>query len=88
MNCPCCGQPGVATSDANGALARVWWCHTLECPVNSFVAAALQKPVEELVEEPMPKETRGRRRWKAFLHADCGLKFGEWLKTDWAKEVR
>lgn len=39
-------------------------------------------------QDPMPNITRGRRRWLAFLHADCGLTFGEWLKTDWAKEVR
>lgn len=39
-------------------------------------------------QDPMPKETRGHRRWKAFLRADCGMTFGEWLKTDRAKSVR
>lgn len=30
---------------------------------------------------PPPKLTRGQRRYKAFLDADCGLTFGEWLRT-------
>ncbi len=28
-----------------------------------------------------PKLTRSQRRYGAFLDADCGLKFGEWLKS-------
>ncbi len=39
-------------------------------------------------QDPMPKITRGRRRWLAFLRADSSLTFGEWLKTDWARSVR
>lgn len=35
-----------------------------------------------------PKVSRGKRRYEAFLRADNGMKFGEWLKTKWAKEVR
>lgn len=27
-----------------------------------------------------PKLTRSQRRYEAFLKADCGLTFGEWLK--------
>lgn len=70
MNCHCCGQAGVSANDANGTLARVWWCHTLTCPVRSFVAVEVQKPVEELVEEPWKKELwnaawRGKGRGEA-----------------------
>ncbi len=36
---------------------------------------------------PPVKLSRGRRRYLAFLHADSGLGFGEWLKTKWAKEA-
>lgn len=38
--------------------------------------------------DSMPMLTLGQRRWRAWLHADNGLTFGEWLKTDWAKVVR
>jgi hypothetical protein len=27
-----------------------------------------------------PKLTRGQQRYRDFLHADCGMKFGEYLK--------
>lgn len=27
-----------------------------------------------------PKLTRSQRRYEAWLRADCGMKFGEWLK--------
>ena len=30
---------------------------------------------------PPPKLTRGQARYKAFLRADCGLSFGEWLRA-------
>ena len=29
---------------------------------------------------PPPKLTRSQQRYRAFLHADCGYSFGEWLK--------
>lgn len=29
---------------------------------------------------PPPKLTRGQRRYRAWLEADCGLEFGDWLK--------
>jgi len=29
--------------------------------------------------------TRSQRRYEAFLEADSGLRFGEWLRTAWAK---
>lgn len=29
---------------------------------------------------PRPKISRSRRRYLEWLDADCGLKFGEWLK--------
>lgn len=35
---------------------------------------------------PPPKLTRSQRRYEAFLDADSGLTFGEWLKTSFAKE--
>ncbi|QGW82952.1 hypothetical protein [Variovorax paradoxus] len=31
--------------------------------------------------------TRSQRRYEAFLDADSGLRFGEWLRTTWAKAV-
>ena len=30
--------------------------------------------------EDRPKLTRGQRRYRDWLRADCGLRFGEWLK--------
>jgi hypothetical protein len=32
-----------------------------------------------------PKLTRSQRRYEAFLDADCGLTFGEWLRTSTAR---
>ena len=31
-----------------------------------------------------PRLSRGQRRYRAFLNADCGMKFGEWLKREGA----
>ncbi len=28
-----------------------------------------------------PKQTQGQKRYREWLRADCGLKFGEWLKS-------
>jgi hypothetical protein len=33
-----------------------------------------------------PRLTRSQQRYQRFLDADCGIPFGEWLKTKWAKE--
>jgi hypothetical protein len=33
---------------------------------------------------PPPKLTRGQKRYEAFLRADSGLSFGEWLRSRWA----
>lgn len=30
---------------------------------------------------PPPKLTRGQRRYQQWLDADCGLSFGDWLKS-------
>lgn len=51
------------------------------------VTKAGEQVMREASPQP-PKISRSRRRYLAFLHADCGLKFGEWLKTKWAKEVQ
>jgi hypothetical protein len=32
-----------------------------------------------------PKVSRSRARYLKFLRSDCGLTFGEWLKSKWAK---
>lgn len=34
---------------------------------------------------PPPKLTRGQARYQAFLDADCGLSFGEWLRSPWGR---
>lgn len=33
-----------------------------------------------------PVLTRAQKRYRAFLRADFGLTFGQWLKSGWAKE--
>lgn len=33
-----------------------------------------------------PKLTRSQKRYQRFLDADSGMRFGEWLKTKWAKD--
>ena len=32
-----------------------------------------------------PKLTRSQRRYREFLDADCGLTFGEYLKSNWTE---
>jgi hypothetical protein len=34
---------------------------------------------------PKPKLTRSQERYQRFLHSDCGLTFGEWIGTKWAR---
>ena len=52
-----------------------------------FLVTAAGRCVVNAAAPPPLKLSRGRRRYLAFLNADCGLKFGEWLKTRWAKEA-
>jgi hypothetical protein len=51
-----------------------------------YVTEAGRQFVTEHSPKP-PKLTRSQRRYEAFLDADSGLTFGEWLRTRWAKEV-
>ena len=53
---------------------------------NCYVTAAGKAYIRKHSPLP-PKTTRAQRRYAAFLHADSGLKFGEWLKTSWSKDV-
>jgi len=49
-------------------------CFTVTDAGRAYVAEQSPKP-------PKPtKLTRGQQRYRAWLRADCGLKFGEWLK--------
>lgn len=34
---------------------------------------------------PPPRLTPGQRRYQAFLDADCDMRFGEWLRTPYAR---
>ena len=34
---------------------------------------------------PAPKLSRSQRRYRQWVHADCGLSFREWLKTPYAR---
>lgn len=34
-----------------------------------------------------PKLTRGQKRYEEFLGEDCGLSFGEWLRSNRTREV-
>jgi hypothetical protein len=47
------------------------YCFTVTEAGKQFVREQSPKP---------PKMTRSQRRYQAFLDADCGLSFGEWLK--------
>lgn len=46
------------------------------------VTAAGRAHVREHSPRP-PRRTRSQRRYAAFLDADTGLSFGEWLKLKW-----
>ena len=47
---------------------------------NCAVTPEGKKVVREQSPKP-PKLTPGQKRYRAFLHADTGMKFGEWLKA-------
>lgn len=32
-----------------------------------------------------PKMSRAKERYRRFLNCDCGLSFGEWLKSPWSR---
>jgi hypothetical protein len=58
------------------------WLPYFNCSVTDAGIAAMR------AESPSPpKLTRGQRRYRAFLHADNGATFIEWLK-DYGREVR
>ena len=51
------------------------WLPYFNCLVTDAGKAAVKR------ESPSPpKLTRGQKRYRAFLDADSGLKFGEWMK--------
>lgn len=65
---------------------RVW--HPNQSPLpyyNCTVTEEGKRAVREQSPKP-PKLTRSQRRYRAFLEADCGHSFGEWLK--WQKTRR
>jgi hypothetical protein len=35
-----------------------------------------------------PKLSRGKRRYRAYLHSECGESFGEWLKNSYWDDYR
>ncbi|MGE4408424.1 hypothetical protein [Pseudomonas sp.] len=37
--------------------------------------------------DPKPKLTRAQRRYQAYLDSDSDLRFGEWLRSHYAREV-
>lgn len=37
--------------------------------------------------DPKPKLTRGKRRYQVYLESDSGLRFGEWLRSHYVREV-
>lgn len=53
---------------------------------NCVVTEAGKLAVREQSPRP-PKLTRSQKNYRAFLAADCGLSFFEWLKLDRRKEL-
>jgi hypothetical protein len=47
------------------------YCFVVTETGRQYVAERSQKP---------PRLTRSQRRYRAYLQADCGLSFGEWLR--------
>ncbi|CAG2089073.1 hypothetical protein XCY_001830 [Xanthomonas arboricola pv. juglandis] len=46
-----------------------------------FTVTAAGRAAEAAQVEPTPKLTPGQRRYRAFLDADSGIDFGQWLKS-------
>lgn len=55
-------------------------------PCFSATRAGIQAAQE--ASPPPPKLTRGQRRYRAWVKADCGLSFGEWLRDGGARYAR
>jgi hypothetical protein len=57
------------------------WLPYFNCSVTEEGKAAV------LRESPKPpKLSRGQKRYRAFLNADSGLRFGDWMKLDTQRE--
>ncbi len=53
------------------------WLPYFNCSVTDEGRAAVREQ-----SPPAPKLSRSQQRYRAFLNADSGLKFGEWLKWE------
>ena len=49
-----------------------------------FNCTATEKGINAMLKEsdPPPKLTRSQLRYRRWLDADCGMKFGEWIKRE------
>ena len=59
--------------ETHGALKLAGGMHYYRVTSQGIDAVALQSPAP-------PKLTRGQKRYRKFLDADCDLSFGEWLQ--------
>ena len=59
------------------------WLPYFNCSVTELgivtMKAASPKP---------PVLSRSKRRYRAYLDADCDMTFGHWLKSSWGREVK
>jgi hypothetical protein len=70
-HCMALVSEGLMQRHAPSALTGGSDCFTVTDAGRAYVAEHSPKP---------PKLTQGQQRYRAWLRADCGLKFGEWLK--------
>lgn len=62
--------------------------HVLCGGSHCFSVTPLGQAWAEARREAEPKLTRSQRRYRAFLDADTGLTFGEWLGISRRREIR
>lgn len=66
-------QRGLMVDHGPQALADGMHCYSVTRSGESEMIAASPKP---------PKLSRSAKRYRKWLKADCGMKFGEWLKQN------
>jgi len=71
-NCEALVAAGLMTRFPPRALTGCSDCFIVTAAGRAYVAEHSPKP---------PKLTQGQQRYRAWLSADCDMKFGEWLKN-------
>ncbi len=82
----CAGGTDVPICESLVALGymRVWHPNASPLPYYNCAVTKEGKSAMLAASPAPPKLSRSQHRYRRFLSADSGLRFGEWLKLDWS----